>query len=378
MRSSHPELTRRRLLATMATVAAASPIFRKAMAGTAPGSGPLWVSCRADLDRHHRLTGFDALGSTRFDLALPARGHAMALHPTEPLGVVFARRPGTYAVVFDHDAGVAVRSIAAADGRHFEGHGAFSEDGRYLFTTENDFERQRGMIGVRDAADGYRQLAEFESFGIGCHELIQLPGSPLLAVANGGTLIHPDHEKQILNIDSMRPSLALVDPTTGHLADRVELEPALHQNSIRHIAVARKGAIAFGMQFAGTADRVVPLVGVSGDGGTRLFHLPPALERRAKHYIGSLAVDAGGTFIAASSPRGGLVVFFEGPTGRFLGHLDLADGCGVSPTDSPAHFLLSAGTGRLVTVDLSTGTPVVSEAAVVPSSMFDNHMRLVA
>ena len=130
-------------------------------AGRARGAqGALFVSCRVDAEAAHHVTGIDASGRVRFDLPLPERGHGVAFRPGADEGLVFARRPGTFAVAFDPVAGIALRRIDAAAGRHFYGHGAFSPDGRYLFTSENDYEAGRGVLGVRDATDGYRQIGE--------------------------------------------------------------------------------------------------------------------------------------------------------------------------------------------------------------------------
>src|SRR5690606_5565070 len=76
--------------------------------------------------------------------------------------VAFARRPGRFALVFDPLSGEPARQIAAAEGRHFYGHGAFSRDGRWLFACENDYENARGCIGVYDATAGYRREAELD------------------------------------------------------------------------------------------------------------------------------------------------------------------------------------------------------------------------
>ena len=137
-------------------------------AATARGSaGPLYVGCRADDAEGYFTTGFGGNGHVAFDIAV-ARAEVTAQHsPRLPAQcVVLARPTGTFAVVIDIDRGEALRRIDAAAGRHFYGHGAFSPDGRYLFTTENDFKTGRGMIGIRDAQDGYRQVGEFASPGV--------------------------------------------------------------------------------------------------------------------------------------------------------------------------------------------------------------------
>ena len=47
------------------------------------------------------------------------------------------------------------------------------------------------MIGVRDAQDGYRQIGELPSDGIGPHEATLMPDGKTLVVANGGIRTHP-------------------------------------------------------------------------------------------------------------------------------------------------------------------------------------------
>jgi hypothetical protein len=64
-----------------------------------------------------------------FQIPLPGRGHAAAIHPQKPQAVAFARRPGTFAVVTNCVTGQPSARLSAPAGRHFYGHGAFSRDG---------------------------------------------------------------------------------------------------------------------------------------------------------------------------------------------------------------------------------------------------------
>ncbi|MCK0317313.1 DUF1513 domain-containing protein, partial [Salmonella sp. 15E65] len=90
---------------------------------------------------------------------------------------------------------------------------------------------------------------EFDSGGIGPHEVVLMPDGKTLCVANGGILTHPDYGKLELNLDTMRPSLAYIDAASGELLEKVELEPALHRLSIRHLALAADGCVWFGCQY---------------------------------------------------------------------------------------------------------------------------------
>lgn len=346
-------------------------------AGRARGAeGPLFVACRADPAGSYFVSGFDGAGGLRFDLPLPDRGHAMAFAPSTPHCVVFARRPGQFAVVLDYAAGVALHRIDAPAGRHFFGHGVFSPDGRYLFTTENDNATGEGRVGIRDAADGYRVLGEFPSHGVGPHELVLLPDGQTLAVANGGILTSPEFGRDKLNLASMAPSLAYLDLAGGRLRDDYQLTPALHQLSIRHLAVLASGAIAIAMQYEGDKQDQVPLVGIHDGGAIRLLEAPAAVQRQMRHYGGSVAVDQAGSLIAVSAPRGNLVTFWDGAAGRYLGATELADGCGVAPTDRPGEFMLTSGTGRLLRITPRDGERQPLAVAALDHPRWDNHLRL--
>ena len=311
-------------------------------------AGPLYVGCRADDDERYFATGFRADGRWSSTLPLPGRGHGAAFRPAPAQCVVFARRPGTFAVVIDLERGEAVRRIDAAAGRHFYGHGAFAPDGRHLFTSENDFAAGRGVIGIRDADDGYRQIGEFASHGIGPHEVALMPDGATLVAANGGIRTHPDNDRAMLNLDTMQPSLAYLDLASGRLQDAFGLAPDLHRLSIRHLAVNRDGVVAVAMQYEGSKRDRVPLVGVHAGGAIRLLDAPPAIERRMRHYAGSIAFDQSGRLLAVSCPRGNLITFWDAETGRLIDHVEVADGCGVAPADAPGAFVITGGRGDVV------------------------------
>ena len=110
------------------------------------------------------------------------------------------------------------------------------------------------MLGLYDAADGYRRVGEVDAAGIGPHDIALLPDGRTLAVANGGILTLPETGRAMLNVDSMQPSLNLIEAASGRLVDAQRLAPELHQLSIRHLAQAPDGLIAAGMQWEGPAE----------------------------------------------------------------------------------------------------------------------------
>jgi len=347
-------------------------------AAAARGIGARFLSAQATIDGDFAVAALDGAGDVLFQLPLPDRGHAVALRPKTDEAVVFARRPGSFAVVFDM-AGSSVMELESGEDRHFFGHGVFSADGRYLFSTENDIGNGRGVIGVRDAQDGYRRIGEFPTHGTGPHDLSWLADGATLVVANGGILTKPETGRAKLNRAEMAPSLAYVDARDGRLLREFRLAPALHRLSIRHLARAADDTVAIAMQFEGDAEALVPLVGIQrGDDEIQLLSAPEAALRKMDNYCGDICLDVSGRTIAASSPRGNTICFWDLPRAAFLGAVGLTDACGLAPLPDPDRFLITSGTGALYRVD-GRGLRVETLVSDLDArGRWDNHVAVVS
>lgn len=323
---------------------------------------PAYLSAAETPDGSFILCGINTELNTVFQIPLPARGHAAAAHPSKPEAVAFARRPGTFAIVIDCLSGRTKAKLETPSGRHFYGHGTFSKDGRRLFTTENDFDSGHGRIGVWDVYNNYQRIDEFASGGIGPHDIKRLPNKETIVIANGGIETHPESGRTKLNIATMRPNLTYIEE--GHVVEMVELPAALNKNSIRHLAVASSGKVAFGMQWQG-ADTSPALIGTHERGSPcRLLDEGLDLGRRMQGYVGSIAIAHDGTVIAATSPRGGLTATFTAMNEIPETHT-LRDVSGVAFANGK--MLVSSGNGHLRF--LNDKTPPVSTAL-----RFDNHL----
>ena len=331
----------------------------------ADAGSPSFLSAAAAPDGTYILCGINADLDVTFRLPLPARGHAAAGHPVRPEAVAFARRPGTYAIVIDCVSGAQKALLAAPTGRHFYGHGAYSSDGGLLYTTENDYEAGRGRIGVWDVAAGYQRIDEWDSGGIGPHDIKRIPNTDVLVVANGGIDTHPESGRTKLNIPTMRPNLSYVQG--GSVIDMAELDAEMHKNSIRHLAVSAEGEVAFGMQWQG--DGHPPLLVGHHRLGTEVVLLQaPSEETRAMQgYVGSICYVDEGKTIAVTSPKGGVVQFFNAETAKLTGSTPIADVCGVAAMAGGA--LLTSGTGRL-----SSFTSTLRSASRFEDLSWDNHL----
>lgn len=316
----------------------------------------------------------DGRGDPLLRTRLAGRAHAVAVAPDRRSFVAVARRPGTWAAVVGMD-GALRATFQAAPGRHFYGHGVFSADGALFYTTENDYDGERGVIGVRSVAEGFRPIAEWPSGGIGPHEIVLGAGGSTLVVANGGVLTHPDTDRAKLNLGSMKPSLARIDAGSGRLIDRAELAPRLSPLSIRHVAVSPDDDVAFGVQDEGLWDPRAPLVGAWRRSGRIDLASPGAPSQQ--RYIGSVALDRSGAVVAVSAPRDGWIGFWELASGRWLGHVPAPDGCGVAACPRTRAFRLSTGTGALLEAAVAGGH-VASRALAVSDLKWDNHLAFVA
>ncbi len=335
----------------------------------------LFLSARGDHQGRHFVSGFKRDGSPGFDLALPGRGHAIARRPRAPEAVVFARRPGTFAVVLDPGSGETRGSLASPAGHHFYGHGVFSHDGRTLFTTENAFEAGRGVIGIWDATDGYRRVGAYPSHEIGPHDIGLLADGKTLVVANGGIMTHPDSGRAKLNLPEMTPSLAYVDMADGALRGAYRLPAELHRLSIRHLALGPGDRVALALQYEGPRQDLVPLVGLhGGEERIALPETPQGILRRMRNYGGGAAIDRGGRLLAVSCPRGNLVAFWRLGEDRFLGRVEVPDGCGIGATENAGEFMITSGLGGACLYRPLTGQKTVLSPALPGAPLWDNHL----
>lgn len=303
-------------------------------------------------------------------IELPDRGHDITISREAGRGVVFARQPGTFAVVFDPAGQAAPITLTSPEGRHYYGHGVFSPDGSLLYATESDFEAAQGVIGIYDARDGYRRIGEFPTYGTGPHELLLMPDGVTLVIANGGIETHPDFGRAELNLDTMDPSVVFVDRRSGKLVGQLRLDAGLHQLSIRHMVIDARSRVWFGCQYKGAPTESPQLVGYASlDGEIKLIELPTDTLRDLRNYVGSVAASVDGSTVAISSPEGDLLVAIDTEGARPVVVQALRSGCGLAADG--AGFVATSGLGEMV------GLAGAERDTRKFDFAFDNHMLRV-
>jgi len=328
-----------------------------------------------DMERYF-LSAFDSDGQLAYDRPLPGRGHGIAVRPEAAQAVLVARRPGRFLVVFDTGTGALLHELTSRPERHFSGHGLFSPDGCWLFTSEIDYEGGRGVIGVRDATAGYRQADEFGMCGVEPHDLQLCRGGKALVIANGGILTHPDAGRAKLNLDTMESSLVYLDVASGRFLSEHRLPEAMHLLSLRHLAVPTPDRVYVAMQYQGSPEERPPLVAMhqEGEEAIRLLETPPEILARMRNYCGSVCADGSGRWIAVSSPQGNIVTFWSAGNVEYLGHVRVPDGCGIAAGTHAGEFLLSSGGGGLYRYDVPAATLITLAATTARDARWDNHL----
>lgn len=306
--------------------------------------------------------------------------------------VVMGRRPSEKFWVLDSATGQVKYAIQAATHRHFYGHACYSLDGKSLYVTENDTLSLTGKIGLYNAYDYYKKIAEFDSYGIGPHELIMHPDGETLVIANGGIKTEQASREE-LNLDSMRPSLVYVNRHDGALLEQII--PEHNQMSVRHLAMHDDGTVMIGIQFQGDKHINVPLVLTHkrGDSDFKPLMMPNNQWQRFHQYIASVAVDSPRHLLCVTTPIGGCAAIFDLNTRRFIDDISLPDCAGVSVLfdktvnkvdkhHEPLGFIVSDGQGQLTALYVNPELAIASDNRAViredkqsHKMSFDNHLQ---
>jgi hypothetical protein len=307
--------------------------------------------------------------------ALAMRAHEIALHPAKAMCLAVGRQPGRHSTMIDLATGRPLFDLALAADHEFNGHAVFLGDGAELVAIEEHVETSVGRLSFYDSATGQWRRA-WSSHGIEPHEVLLDVTRHRLIVANGGIL-------QRHAVGEVESSLVTIDLATGEVITKATLPEDLTSLSMRHIALTANGEVAFAMQDQDPQSDLRPLVGVMEETGRlRFLDIPRDIASTLRGYVGSIAIDTSSQVVCATSPKGGVAMFWALASGTWLGHVSIADGCGVAATADAGSFMLTGGKGdifRVATIDPS-GTVMSPHATIVardPHWQWDNHLTLL-
>jgi hypothetical protein len=193
-------------------------------------------------------------------------------------------------------------------------------------------------------------------------------------VAVGGIARAADVKGPAINAGNIESAIVELDPASGAVLKRHVLPPSMKSLSLRHMALAPDGeTIAFGMQ---DQDRSTlrPLLGLLRAGhGIELPSMPEDDEGVLRSYIGSVAIDASGSYVAATSPKGGIAGLWRLSDGRWLGGFKCQDICGLAADKAAGSFWVTSGLGDVVKLRAGDAGFAVDAQWRAPAA-FDNHL----
>lgn len=366
-------LTRRSLVQSLALASAASMVPH--VCASNPVVGPVkFISAANVVGGGHCALGIDSGGNEVFRIATSFRGHEIVVSPDGRFAVMIGRRPGNQAIMIRLQYPFNATAFHSQPGRHFYGHGVFSGDGEYLYTTENDFAAAVGVI-VRRRTENLMVESEFSSGGIGPHQLAWLSDQQTLVVANGGVVTHPNNPRNPLNSKDMRPSLSFVDSQTEKT---VAIYPGNEpQSSIRHISVTDDDDVLVGMQYKGAKEDLMPLVSIFRPRtGWFVPNIPDEDLRHLKQYTLSVCTNTLGQGVI-TSPRGNRISFWDVKQGTYLGQTRIRDVSGVVYDPLENYFIATTGLGRTFFFDNARKSLKPIRVNKAPSILWDNHLTAV-
>lgn len=323
------------------------------------------------VDGLHQVSRLNIAQKTAQHIPIPFRAHDVMEMPDGKV-IAYGRRPDPECALVDFTTHTST-PVKATQGRHFYGHGCLSKDQSVLFTTENDYDGKRAVLGIRDAKT-LEHIGEYDTYGIGAHDVHLMPDGKTLVVANGGIETHPDFGRRKLNIKTMQPSLVYIDMLSGQKIDEYRLDD--HLLSIRHLTVSDAGDVGVALQYQGKLYRKQPqaLVAWQRAGSTlKPLTIDETSIRAFSGYMADLAYDAKRHLLAVTSPRGNHITFWNTKNLGFIHAQALPEPSGIVFDDVTSTFVVSSAKGGFyrLTGEATDQAETLKEFADL---QWDNHM----
>lgn len=292
--------------------------------------------------------------------------HGVSPNPVEPRQAVLFEKQGGGCCAVDLSAGTVTRTITTRPERKFYGHGAWLADGSLLFATETDMTTLQGVIAVRDGKT-FELQGDFPTYGAAPHDCKLVDGGKTLVITNGGGPID----------GAERPCVTYVDVGSRKLLERIDIPNPKFNTG--HLALTAAGDLAVvSAPRDGLPDQNQQLGGVSlrsAGAVIRSMNLPEDIVSRLKGETLSVCIHEPTGVVAATTPLGDVVTFWDIKKGTLVKSLDLPRPRGVSLTLDQKFFVVSHGekVHDVVLIDAGTLEPIpgskISESFITGSHL---------
>lgn len=283
----------RRTFLTLAGMTALTPWVR------AEDRQRLWLGSAHGVDDGYYLAALNSDGQLRYRTALPGRAHGFAVDPSQPRALVFARRPGHWAGLFNPADGQLQQQLAPPRDRIFVGHGCWQGDDCWIPLGHAD---SSAVHLGKWSATAAAWVDELTLPGMGAHQIVAHPsGGAALAVGGLGNGVRQGDT-------SFASALLLLDEGG---AVRAELPSPGPGFSVRHLDVDADW-VYVGLQYYGPGRTDLPLVYKVNWQQPTWQPLPaePWHWLQMNNYIASVVAYPGG--VTVSSPKGHHLLHWHG------------------------------------------------------------------
>ncbi len=296
------------------------------------------------------ISSLDEFGNEKNKFKLPEMPHGFAIDPYNKNRLVtFPGLTGVKSIIVDLGSGKEIAQINIRSGRSFNGHGAFSIDGKLLFATENVNATSEGIIGVYDAQT-YEFIKEIPAYGLGPHGMRVMPDGKTIVVASGGLRTRPKTGKYYFDMNKMVSSVNFIDIETGKLIAKRTIP--VHRLSIRNVYPDQNNNLIVTCQYYGKRD-VPGVVGIIHEmGEIEMLDIDEDNLWLMNGYTGG-SVIVGNTAVI-SCPRGNQLTFWDIKNKRFIKAVEIVDVSGVQPYEDGKSLIATAETGKLYKVEMDS------------------------
>lgn len=273
--------------------------------------------------------------------------HGFTTKPGSPhIAAVFEKR-GPGAALLDLADMRRLGMIRAKPGRHYYGHGVYSQDGEKLFVVEIDLETHAGLLSVRETKT-YREIEAFPTYGDRPHDCVPIDDGKVLVITNGGGALGSKSE----------PCVTYVDVASRKLLEKIQFsDPKINAG---HVAIAPDGSLAVVSAPRDGLPAETSAGGITLRAPKRKPERMRGPERVMSKVIGeSLSVVIHEDIVGVTNPFGGIVTFWSLKSKKLVGFYECQNPRGIELSRDRTAFIVSYGKhASVVLLDVRTLKPI--------------------
>lgn len=289
------------------------------------------------------LSDFDILS----DFSVPNEVHLACLFPTNDSILVCSRIPDANLLKYSLK-GELLAELKPLPNQHFEGHGIFSNDEKFLYVTATDYQTNKNLKNngrlLKLNATNLALIEEYSTGGIGPHELVWQSDTHI-AIANTGVITHPDSGRKILNEDNIQSNITLFNTNTKSIDHQWDV-PLLGL-SARHLDKMHNGDLVIGCQYK-KQDQRPACVAFATKNKALIFSDKnnEPLYWDMKGYTASIKALPNSNKALITNPRGGLLTQWQEQRSTDKTEIEFNKGIKISKNGEQAW--VSKGAGELL------------------------------